>query len=121
MNWKPRLRDYAAGSLVSNSPAWLLSLVVPYLRTKTGEIFTALILFFTVMAGGVLSGYLVARRAKSEYVKCGMSTGLFSYALYAIFLTISSSRVSALEDIISITGFVVGGAVGARLFEMRKL
>jgi FtsH-binding integral membrane protein len=117
MSWKSRLRDYVAGSLVANSPAWLLSLMIPYLRAEKGEIFTALILFFTVMAGGVLSGYMVARRVQSEYVKTGLSTGFFSYALYAVFLTLTGFRGGTLEDVISITGFVVGGAVGARLWE----
>lgn len=119
MSINPRLRDYLAGSLVANSPAWLLSLISPYLIATMGEIFMVLILFFITMAGGVLAGYLVARSVQSEQVKTGLSTGLFSYALYALFLTITGFRGGPLVDIPSITGFVIGGAVGARLCEIR--
>ena len=114
---KPRLKDYAAGSLVANCPAWLLSLVIPCLRAAAGEVYAMLILCFTTMAGGVLAGYLVSRRAQSEQVKAGLTTGFLSYVLYAIFLTMTGFRGGALEDIPSITGFVIGGAVGARLLE----
>ncbi|RLC73524.1 MAG: hypothetical protein DRI26_00675 [Chloroflexi bacterium] len=119
MSFKLRLRDYAAGSLVANGPAWLLSLTLPYLRTTIGGIFAMIVLCFTAMGGGVVAGYLVARRVRSEHVKSGLTTGLFSYALYAVFLTITGYRVGSLGDIPSLTGFVIGGAIGARLWEKR--
>ena len=121
MGTRQRLRDYAAGALVANAPAWLLSLLFPYLRTVTGEVFTALTIFFIAMAGGVAAGYLVARRATSEQVRRGMSTGLFSYALYALFLTFTGVRGDVMDDISSLTGFVIGGAVGARLWEKKNI
>lgn len=119
MGTRQSLREYAAGALVANAPSWLLSLLFPYLRNVTGEVFTALTIFFIAMAGGVAAGYLVARRATSEQVKMGISTGLFSYALYALFLTFTGVRGGAMDDISSLTGFVIGGAVGARLWEKK--
>jgi len=119
MGTRQSLRDYAAGALVANAPSWLLSLLFPYLRTVTGYIFTALAIFFTAMAGGVAAGYLVARRANSEQVKVGLSTGLFSYTIYALFLTFTGVRGGAMDDIPSLTGFVIGGATGARLWETK--
>lgn len=80
-----------------------------------------LAVFFTAMAGGAAAGYLVARRATSEQVKVGMSTGLFSYALYTVFLIFTGFRVGAMDDISSLTGFVIGGAVGARLREKQNV
>mgnify|MGYP001050958183 CR=1 FL=1 len=109
-----RARDYVAGSLVSNCPVWLLSLMIQYLRAVIGEILTVLLLFFITMVGGILAGYLVAKRTKYEHVKTGLSIGLFSYILYAVFLTITGFR-GGLEDIPAITGFVIGGATGTRL------
>jgi len=94
-----------------------MSLMIPYLRANIGEIFAAMILCFTAMGGGVFAGFLVARRGQSEQVKAGLTTGFLSYVLYAIFLTMTGFRGGALEDIPSITGFVIGGAVGARLLE----
>jgi len=115
------LKEYVAGALVANAPAWLLSLMIPYFKAVTSIVYIILIIYFTTMAGGVAAGYLVARGMKSKQVQAGVTIGFFSYALFALFLIIIGVRGDIIEDLPSLTGFVVGGAVGARLFEKKAV
>lgn len=113
-----RIWDYAAGAAVSNAPVWILLCFLPYLRFLTPAIM-GLTMCFVAMGGGTLAGFLVARRVATEHVKAGLNTGFFSYVLYAIFLTVIGIRGGFIVDMSPLTGFVIGGAVGARIWEIR--
>ena len=114
------LKEYVAGSLVANAPTWLLNLAFPYLKNVMSEAFMNIILLWVVIAGGTVAGYLVARKTTSKYIKAGMSTGLYSYALCAVFMAVTGMKGGLMEDFELLIGFVIGGAIGARLWETKR-
>ena len=114
------LKEYAAGALLANAPIWLLSAVLPDRWFEKYNIFLALFTYFITMAGGTWAGYLISRKTGQGYLRAGIPTGLFSYSLYAIFMTITGVRGGILEDVPSLIGFVIGGAAGARYREKQS-
>ena len=114
------IKEYAAGALLANAPIWLLSAFLPDRWFEESPIFLALLIYFITMAGGTWAGYLISRKTGQGYLKAGLPTGLFSYSLYALFMTITGVRGGIIEDIPPLIGFVVGGATGSRYWEKQN-
>jgi ABC-type glucose/galactose transport system permease subunit len=117
---QPRLRDFAAGALLANGPMWIMSLFMPTLAEASLARTILLVLPISVVCGAV-SGYMIARRTETNKVRAGLTTGFFSYALYAGSLLIVGARSSMALDASALTGLVLGGAIGTRLNELKKL
>lgn len=114
------LRDYAAGVAVANAPAWMLNTYRDIIKTQLSLIFQLLIIGLTTLAGGALAGYLIARKTGQIYQKAGVTTGLLSYVTYVVLSIILGFRGMPYEDAVTITGFVVGAALGAKYWQSRR-
>lgn len=114
------LKEYAAGAFLANAPIWILSAVLPPKWSGESIIKVALTTYIITMAGGAWAGYLIARKTGQSYIKAGLPTGLFSYSLYALFMTLTGVKGGFIEDVPPIFGFFIGGAVGARFWERQN-
>ena len=112
------LKDYAAGAFLAVAPLWILLAILPTGWSEESLVTHALITYFISMAGGLLTGYLIARKTGQNYLRAGLPTGLFAYSLYAVSMIFFGVRGGLFEDVPPLFGFLIGGAVGARLREM---
>ena len=62
-----------------------------------------------------LSGYLVAGRLSSNPMKTGTITGVFSYIIYALIAEIFPSGT---WDLAVFLGFLMGGCVGSKIWDV---
>jgi len=115
---KNLLKNYIAGAMLSNSPIWIFIALIPHRWFNEVTFFILLILYLISMSGGALSGYLIARKTKERYSKTGIILGIFAYCLYAISMTILGITGGVLE-LPPFIGFVIGGAIGARYYEVK--
>jgi len=114
------LRDYASGVAVANAPAWMHNTYRDIIATQLSLVFQLLILGLITLAGGALAGYLIARKTGQFYKKTGMSIGLLSYITYVALSFIQGFKAIQYEDAVTVTGFVVGAALGAKYWASRR-
>jgi len=108
------LKTYLAGAVLANAPIWILS--YPFLYSKTiSNIVSSILIYIICFIDSAVASYLVARKLSKDYLKVGVMTGIFSYILYAI-VTIILPPVG-IQDLVIFIGFVIGGGVGARVWE----
>jgi len=115
----PTLKDYVAGAVLANSLAWLTLGVTPFFETNPLTLMQLLIL--TYVAGVIVAGYLVARKAFQNHIKVGLKTGLGAfvfhiYAIMGVIELITGERILHLVDHLLILAiFISGGLAGAFL------
>ena len=115
----PTLKDYIAGAVLANSLAWLTLGVTPFFDTNPLTLMQLLIL--TYIAGIVLAGYLVTRKAFQNHIKVGLKTGLGAfvfhiYVFMGVIELITGERIFHLLDHLLILAiFITGGLAGAFL------
>lgn len=114
-----KMSDYAAGVALANGPVFILNTYRDIVLIKLSLVSHLLILSLLILMGSALSGYLIARRTKETYQNAGITTGLLSYIAYVALSAIIRIPMMSLEPSISITGFVVGAAAGAKYFNVR--
>jgi len=118
---KIALREYFSGALLANVLIFLLSAFGPITFFGESIIQVALATYVLTMVGGAWAGFLVARKTGQNYVKVGFPIGLISYCFYGIFITLMGVKGGFIEDFAPLFGFLVGGAMGARYWEIRVL
>jgi len=111
----PAPEDYIAGAVVANAIAWIVTGLVesvPYLW----------ILLY--VAGSVLAGFLVARKAGGEiFWKVGLKSGLGAFVLHMFLVTgmeiVMDVRMWSLEaHLVVLSVFLLGGISGAFLLSL---
>jgi len=117
-----RPRDYVWGIIVMNAPVYILNSYRDVVAAQNLAI-QMLLLGLAALAGGLLSGFSIARKTGQSYQKAGMTTGLLSYVGYVALLWITGfGKISIfLEDAVVITGFVAGGSLGVKFWEKRRV
>lgn len=111
-----KLRDYAAGVGLANAPVFMLNSYRGILLIELSLFSHLLMLSLLILMGSALSGYLIARKTKETYQNAGITTGLLSYITYVALSAILGIPMMSFEPSISLTGFVVGAAAGAKYF-----
>ena len=115
----PTLKDYVAGAVLANSLAWLTLGVTPFFETN--PLMLTQLLLLTYVAGIIVAGYLVARKAFQNHIKVGLKTGLGSfvfhiYVIIGVIELITGERILHLFDHLLILAiFIFGGLAGAFL------
>jgi hypothetical protein len=109
-------RNYAAGVGLANAPVFMLNTYRDILLAQLSLFHYLVILGLLILMGSALSGYLIARKTNETYQNAGITTGLLSYIAYVALSWIIRIPLINLEPSISITGFVVGAAVGAKFY-----
>ena len=114
------IKDFAAGALMANAPMWILTYLFLTFGLRGSPSQSAVILNLSTMGCGIPAGTLVARKTGLEARKIGLTLGLFSYILFAIFLTVIGFRGELIEETASLTGFFIGSAIGSKLWEKHQ-
>jgi len=112
---RERLRDFVAGALLANGPMWVVSYALLSLGLRESHLLSGIILNLSAIACGGLAGSLVARKSGLDARRVGIVTGLSSYLLFALFLTLIGFRGGMIEETSSLTGFLIGSAIGSKL------
>jgi hypothetical protein len=112
------LKDYGWGIVVSNAPVYILNSYRDIVAAQH-PIVQMLLFILASLGGSFLAGYSIAKKTGQDWKRAGMTTGLFSYAAYVCLLIIAGfgSIPIFLEDADVLTGFVGGGALGAKYWE----
>jgi len=115
-------KDYFWGAIVANAPVYMVNSYRDMVAAQH-PIVQMLIFGLTALGGGLLAGFSIARKSRQSYQKAGLTTGLLSYIAYSALLWITGfgKILIVFEDASVITGFVAGGALGAKLWEKRHL
>ena len=114
-----KFKDYAAGVALANGPVFILNTYRDIVLIQLSLVYHLIILSFLILMGSALSGYLIARKTKDNYQNAGITTGLLSYITYVVISWIIGNPMMSFEPSISITGFVVGAAAGAKYYNDR--
>lgn len=108
----PTLKDYLAGAALANSLAWLtLAIALPPVQ----------LLFLTYVFGGIVAGYLVARKTSQNHERVGLKAGLGSfvfhiYVFMGVIEVITGQRLlNILDHLLILAIFLSGGFIGAFL------
>jgi len=116
------LKDYGWGIVVANAPMYILNSYRDIVAAQN-PIIQMLLFALASLGGSFLACYSIARKTGQNWIRAGMTTGLFSYAAYVCLLIITGfgSITIFMEDAAVITGFVGGGALGVKYWEKRRL
>ncbi len=111
---KPKVEDYFAGAALANSLVWL-TLGIATLSETNPQNLTLLSLLLYV-AGAIISGYLISRKATKDQLKVGLKTGLGAfvfhvYVFVGLFELFLGTRVLSLWDHVLIFAILMLGAV----------
>ena len=68
---------------------------------------------FSTMFGGIIAGYMVARRTTHNHVIIGLLIGVGSFFMNALFVILVIKNIAGL--LWTWLGFLVGGAIGGML------
>jgi len=112
----PRLRDYLAGAAVADGLILLASLALSYTELSTDSI--RLAMFFATYVGTAMAGFLVTGKIHSRYLPVGLMTGMISYILYIIPVTVVFHTTSA--DLWHPISFFFGACTGAQIRENKS-
>ena len=107
------LNSYISGIMVANAPALMVNTYRNTIINKLSLTYQLLILGITTLIGGILAGYLTARKTGHSYQKAGITTGGLSYLLYIALSIVLKYLAIQYEDIVITIGFVIGGTIGA--------
>lgn len=119
MNRMGEKANYLVGAIVANSPAWIVSALLPQ-NISDWWISTITVYLIVSVLGGALGGYLIARSIiKPSPLRLGIVCGALSYGILAIVDAIL--RVEPMIDSVALIGFTVGFAIGARIIELKRL
>jgi hypothetical protein len=114
--------NYLAGALIANAIVWIGTSLISLIPLKITDIWISLITAYFIISviGGVLGGYLVARRTRVvSPLRLGVVLGAISYAILAVINTIL--RVEAWVDSPALIGFITGFAIGSRIIELNRI
>jgi phosphate/sulfate permease len=119
---KISLKDYGWGIVVANAPMYILNSYRDIV-TAQNPIIQILLFLLASLGGCFLVGYSIAKKTGQNWIRAGMTTGLFSYVAYVCLLIITGfiSIPIFMEDAAVITGFVGGGALGVKYWEKHHL
>jgi len=112
-------KDYLAGAVLANSPAWLVLGIAPFFDADSLTLVR--LLFVAYVSGSVIAGYLIARKALQNHMKTGLKVGLgaFIFHIYAfmgiIELITGKRMLNFLDHLLILAIFIAGGVVGALL------
>ena len=113
-----RIKEYAAGVAVANGPALILHAFRDLIQTQLSLFYQLLLLGSITLMSSALAGFFIMRN--TMHLQTAVTTGFFSYILYIIILQVMGLRGIQLENLVTFTGFVAGGALGAIFWKIRE-
>jgi peptidoglycan/LPS O-acetylase OafA/YrhL len=114
--------NYLAGALIANAIVWIGTVLIPMLPLNNTDTWISLITAYFIISviGGVLGGYLVARKTKTfAPLRLAVVLGAISYAILAVINSIRG--VEPWVDSSALIGFITGFAIGSRVTELNRL
>jgi len=114
----PNFNDYLAGVMLANGFIWILLLVLGFFSS----IFTRIPIFLLAgatyiiyLSGGIISSYLVSKRATSRHLAVGLKLAVLSWVLSIVLIPNLGMKSSIGVALTTLVCFLIGGATGAFL------
>lgn len=115
------LKDYGWGVIVANASVYILNSYRDIVADQH-PLVQMLLFGLSALGGCLLAGYSIARKTGQTYQKAGLTTGLLSYIAYSLLTWLIGFDIIPIffEHAVVPTGFVVGGALGVKIWEKRR-
>ena len=110
----PTLTDYMAGAMLANGFVWMPRLTLPYFaRAGVPAPLLADALFLIYLSVGIVSSYLVCKKATSKHLFVGLKFGAVAW-VFSIFFLLSSTFENILGfAFVLLVIYAAGGVAGA--------
>ena len=108
------LKTHLKAALISNAFLYLMIALFPLLNVSDSTINTWWLLYAATLSGGAIGGCLIILETGDESILNGSATGALSYILYLVTTFWISHGFE--QDIIALTGFIVGTSLGVKLW-----
>jgi len=110
---KAEPEHYLGGAAVSNGIIWTLTMFMLTIgKYVPSHVFSITHILFCSL-GGIIAGYLTARRSSENHIKVGYTTGLVSGLIYTVVTRVILGTFET--NVWAWIGLVFGGLVGGGL------
>jgi hypothetical protein len=114
----PNLTDYMAGMMLANGFVWIWSMILTNFSDPLSKIpygILADIAYVIYLSGGIVSSYLVCKRASSKRLLVGLKFAFGAWG-FSLFMMLSSTTGPTIGlAIVLLIIFIAGGLAGAYL------
>jgi len=112
----PGFDEYLAGGFLANAPILFFTYAVKTLLPEEAPLPEMEIAsIFIVVLGGIVAGYLVARRGDSDHIRTGLKTGLSAFLVNSAFSSIILTGTTLQYMLMILTLFCLTAILGACL------
>ena len=114
----PNLNDYLAGAILANGFVWIWSLALGHfsdLFERIPPVILANASYVIYLSGGIVSSYLVCKRASSGHIFVGLKLVALTWAFSIVLMLSIATEPSIGLAIVFLVIFTAGGVAGAYL------
>jgi len=114
---RKNLTQFIYGALIGTAPMWIILYLILSMNLRTDLNVSSFIFFISTIILGSLAGFLVSRNTDLENQSVAVVTGMMCYLFLVIIFMVFSFQGDFLEETSAFTGYLIGSAIGAKLWE----